>query len=174
MGCRSNCTREPPATSSSVNDQRVPLAAVAAVALLLLAGIALGIGVGSEESTVLVVTDQTGTEQLVVPVESGDEVAIEYTHSVERTLVTDVYVVSDGVLVSSRMLFSSFGAGLPAQADVTRRGDRYVYEPPEQRFETLSVATGPIAGHELVVAGERYDLFSIAEGGTVLLSIETR
>lgn len=143
-----------------------------AVALLVAAGLAIAIGAATTDTTALVVTDEAGTERLEVPVEQGDEVAIEYTHSVEQTLVTDIYVVSDGALVSDRMLFSSFGAGLPAQADVTREGDRYVYQPPAQRYETLTVSTGPIAGHELIVGGERYDLAGIADSGTVQLRIE--
>ena len=99
---------------------------------------------------------------------------VEYTHSVERSLVSDVYVVSDGALVSDRMLFSSYGAGLPSNAPVTREGDRYLYRPPERRYDPLVVSTGTIAGHELIVDGERYDLVGIADGGTVSIDVETR
>ncbi len=122
----------------------------------------------------LVVSLDDGADLLAVPVDEGAEVAIEYTHSVERTLVTDVYVVADGALVADRMLFSSFGAGLPSEAEVTREGDRYVYEPPKQRYDELVVSTGPIAGHELVVDGDRYDLADRADGGTVTVRIESR
>ena len=128
----------------------------------------------AEDRPHLVVSLDDGTDLLAVPVEEGDEVSIEYTHSVERTLVTDVYVADDGALVADRMLFSSFGAGLPSEAAVTREGDRYVYEPPKQRYDELVVSTGPVAGHELVVAGDRYDLADRADGGTVTLRIESR
>ena len=127
--------------------------------------------VGSERTTTLVV-DSEGNAQLEISTEPGAEVALEYTHSVEQTPVTDIYLVTEQGLVSDRMLFSSFGAGLPAQADVTREGDRYVYEPPVQRYDPLIVTTGPIAGHELVVDGERFDLTEIADGGTVQIRVE--
>lgn len=125
------------------------------------------------DTTTLVVSDADGTELATFSVEDGDEVAIEYTHSVERTLVTDVYRVSDGALVDDRMLFSSFGAGLPSTADVEVVGDRYVYHPPEQRYERLSVSTGPVADHDLVVDGDRHDLAALADNGTVRLRIES-
>ena len=125
-------------------------------------------------ATVLVITDDAGNELATFSVDEGDEVALEYTHSVERTLVTDVYRVSDGALVSDRMLFSSFGAGLPSEADVERLGDRYVYYPPDMRYEQLSVSTGPIADHDLVVDGDRHDLAAMADNGTVQLRIDTQ
>lgn len=141
--------------------------------MAVLVGTAVGTSVGEETgASTLVVADDRGTELLAVPVSEGTEVTIEYTHSVEKTLVTDVYVVDDGELLMDRMLFSSYGAGLPARAPVDRDGDRFVYHPPDQRHGTLSVSTGPIAGHELVVGGTRYDLHELADGRTVSLGIE--
>lgn len=127
----------------------------------------------TQTGATLVITDESGTDSLEISVEPETEIELEYTHSVEQTPVTDIYVVSDGALVSDRMLFSSFGAGLPAQAEVTREDDRYVYHPPEQRYDPLTVTTGPVAGHELVVDGERYDLVKFSDGGTVRIKIET-
>ena len=129
---------------------------------------------GAVTTPTLVITDEDGSERLTVPVDDGSEVTVEYTHSVERTPVSDVYIVSDGALVSDRMYFSSYGAGLPSQAAVTRDGDRYVYEPPEKQFDPLVVSTGNIAGHELIVDEERYDLVEAAESGTVSIRVENR
>lgn len=140
---------------------------------LLIAGLAWGSLAGGFSPTeqTLDVTHENGTELLSVPVEEGTEVVLEYEHSVERTLVLDVYVVSDGVLVSDRMEFSSFGAGLPSHAEVTRDGERYVYIPPEREFETLRVTTGHVADHDLLVDGVRYDLAGLAKGGTVEIRV---
>lgn len=148
------------------------LLAAGTVLVFVLASVAAASGVAT--TPVLVVTDGESTELLTTPVEQDTEVALEYMHSVERTPVTDVYVVSDGALVSDRMLFSSFGAGLPSQADVTRQGNRYRYRPPEQQFDPLIVTTGHVADHDLVVDGRRYDLAGIADGGTVRIRIENR
>ena len=125
------------------------------------------------ESTV-VVTDGDGEELVVSPVADRTEIVLEYTHSVEKTLVRDVYVAADGRLVSVRMEFSSFGAGLPSQADVTQRDGRYVYEPPQVEYETLRVKTGVIADHDLIVGDTRYDIAALAEGGAVEITVQQR
>lgn len=154
----------------------LPAVALLAVALLAALGVGAPVadaGVDSSVATVVAVDDE-GVELLAVPVREGTEVTIEYTHSVERTLVTDVYVVDGDDLVMDRMLFSSYGAGLPSTAPVERAGDRYVYRPDDRRYGTLTVSTGPVAGHELVVDGARYDLVERSGGGTVHLSVEDR
>jgi len=120
----------------------------------------------------LVVTASSDSELLSTPVDEGSTVTIEYTHSVERTLVRDIYTVEDGAFVMTRMEFSSFGAGLPAQAAVTVENGRYVYEPPATRHETLRITTGSIADHDLIVDGQRYDLATMADGTTVELRIQ--
>ena len=144
-----------------------------AVGLLGLCCLAALWGLAGVEQT-LVVTTSDDTEILSTPVEEGSTVVIEYTHSVEKTLVRDMYTVDDGALVMTRMEFSSFGAGLPAQADVTVENGRYVYDPPATRYEPLRITTGSIADHDLVVDGQRYDLAAMAEGTTVELRIQER
>lgn len=140
--------------------------------LLIVGGLCLAVvGSVAVADDQLVVTDSSGTEQLTIPIEEGSTVTIEYTHSVEQTLVRDSYAVDDGAFVMERMEFSSFGAGLPAQADVRVEDGRYVYEPPAQRHTTLRVTTGQIADHDLIVDGQRYDLATIADGETVELRI---
>ncbi|MDQ2051088.1 DUF1850 domain-containing protein [Natronolimnohabitans sp. A-GB9] len=116
--------------------------------------------------SLLVVADaETDDHLLEIPVDQGEEVTIAYTHSVERTPVEDVYVVDGSELRADRSVFQSFGAGLPA--DVERTDEGYVVEGSESHTE-LFVAPGEIAGHELVVAGERYDLVDASDGRVVL------
>lgn len=141
-------------------------------AVLVLVGIAAA--GGGATTPVLVVTDDDGSELLAVPVTEGSQVGVEYTHSVEKTLVTDVYVVDDGALAGDRMAFSSYGAGLPSEAAVNRTDGRYVTDLDGQRHETLRVSTGPVARQELIVDGDRHDLYGLAEGGSVRLRIEYR
>ncbi|MFW6153276.1 MAG: DUF1850 domain-containing protein [Halobacteriota archaeon] len=130
-------------------------------------------GAVTEEVVVVEATD--GTELLSVPVDDDDTVVLAYTHSVEKTPVRDIYTVRDGELVMTRMEFSSFGAGLPADADVDRTDDgRFSYEPTSPREGDLLVATGTIAGHELIVEGERYDLVELADAGSVRITVTTR
>ena len=156
---------------------RVGLVVGAAFATVLIAAILISFTFVSPTATTqtLVVADADGSELVTAPVSAETEIVLEYTHSVERTLVRDVYVATEnGTLVMTRMEFSSFGAGLPAQADVTREGGRYVYEPPSTEYETLRVQTGYVADHDLIVGGERYDVASLSDGGPVELTIEDR
>lgn len=144
---------------------------VAVLAVLATAAFVAAPAVGSQT---LVVTDENGTELLATPVDADTEVVIEYTHSVEKTTVRDVYEPSDGGLVATRMEFSSFGAGLPSGANVTERDGRYVYRPPATTFETLRLKTGPIADHDLLVGGDRYDVSAMSGDGAVELTVERR
>ncbi|MDG5817883.1 DUF1850 domain-containing protein [Natronococcus sp. A-GB7] len=114
----------------------------------------------------LVVADAATEERLLeLPVDDGERVTLEYTHSVERTPVEDVYAVDGDELRAVKSVFHSFGAGLPT--DVTRTDEGYVVDG-TSRHDELYVVPGSIAGHELVVGDDRYDLVGIADGGVVL------
>lgn len=150
-------------------------ALVVAVTVAVLAAVAgvLPAESGSQQQHVLVVTDDEGETVRSIPVELNGTVVLEYTHSVEKTTVRDVYVVREDGLAMTRMEFRSYGAGLPAQADIEITEDgTFVYDLPADDPGLLRVATGEIAGHELLVGGDRYDLVDLADGGTVTLTIE--
>lgn len=152
----------------------VGLAVAGVVAAGLLAvGAATVADVGPQRT--LVVEADDGTELLSVPVEENSTVVLAYTHSVEKTPVRDVYAVRDGQLVMTRTEFRSFGAGLPSHADVERTDDGgYLYRPPAEPRDELHVATGRVAGHELVVDDTKYDLVELADAGSVRVSVTTR
>ncbi len=156
---------------------RAPTAVVgAAVLLLATASVVFVLGGGVDYAAgepTLVVTDGDGTELIATPI-ADDEIVLEYTHSVEQTLVRDVYVHEEGRLVMTRMEFSSFGAGLPSGADVVVRDGRYVYDPPHAEYETLRVMTGSTADHDLLIGGDRYDIATMSDGGAVELRIVNR
>jgi len=140
---------------------------VVLLGVVVVAGVSVALATGSE----LVVEDSEGEKLLSVPVEEGNVVSLEYTHSVEKTPVEDVYVVEDGRLVFNRTEFVSFGAGLPTEG-IEVMDDGYVHRPDTERTGDVVVATGEVAGHELVVDGRRYDLTGMADGGTVHIRIE--
>ena len=142
---------------------RVALAAVV-VSLLAVGGVAAA---SLPAGQALVVEDaDSGEELLRVPVEENTTVALEYTHSVEKTRVLDVYAVRDGELVMTRMEFQSYGWGLPARVNVTQQNGSFVFDP-EGSFEELYVKPGRIAGHELHVGGETYDLVALSDAESV-------
>ncbi|WP_049917857.1 DUF1850 domain-containing protein [Haloferax denitrificans] len=122
----------------------------------------------------LVVEDaETGERLQTIPVEENTTVALEYTHSVEKTRVLDAYAVQDGELVMTRMEFKSYGAGLPARANVTTENGSFVFDP-EGSYEDLYVKPGRIAGHKLHVGEQTYDLVALSDARSVRLYVTHR
>ncbi|MDL5360701.1 DUF1850 domain-containing protein [Halalkalicoccus sp. NIPERK01] len=137
--------------------------AVVVVAVLFFASSA-AVSTLSDDTQRLVVTDEDGTVLIDEPVEDGDEVRLEYTHSVEKTPVSDIYTVNGTALESTRMEFESYGAGLPSNADVERTGDGRFVTYTEGTHERIVVSPGAIAGHTLTVNDTTYDLVALADG----------
>ncbi|SFC16125.1 hypothetical protein SAMN05444422_10570 [Halobiforma haloterrestris] len=137
-------------------------------ATALLAGVVVGVGTALTADATLVVEHADGGDRVLeVPVDEGTEVTISYMHSVEKTPVEDIYVVEDGALRMDRMVFVSHGAGLPSDADIEETDDGFVVYP-DGTYERLNVVPGEIAGHELIVGDERYDLVERTDGPVVL------
>ncbi|WP_121744036.1 DUF1850 domain-containing protein [Natronorubrum halophilum] len=139
------------------------------IVVLLVAFVATGalVASGANDRTLVVTDADTGDRLLEVPVDEGDEVTLSYTHSVEKTPVQDIYAVDGAELRADRMVFHSHGAGLPSDEPIERTDDGFVVEG-DGSYEELVVSPSPIAGHELVVDGERYDLVAQSEGSVVL------
>lgn len=133
---------------------------------------ATGESTAETENRTLVVADAETDEPLLeVPTREGDEFTLAYTHSVEKTDVEDVYEIDDSALRMDRMVFSSYGAGLPSEAEVNRTEEGFVVTV-DQSFERIYVSPGSIAGHTLHVDDECYALDDLSDGATVVLFVE--
>ena len=124
------------------------------------------------DRTLVVADADSGERLLAVPVETGAEVTLAYTHSVEKTPVRDVYVIDGDSLRMVRTEFDSYGAGLPSGADVERTDDGLV-APVDRSYDRLRVSPGSIAGHELRVGEDRHDLVALADGEVVVFVTDT-
>ncbi len=161
------------------NTARLSLVLCAILLLTIPVGAGSGVqdtnrGPSERSERVLVVADaDTGEPILVSPVEDGTEVTLAYTHSVEKTPVHDVYAVDGSELEMTEMRFQSYGAGLPARANVTTENGWFVFDPPG-RYERIYVAPGDVANHELRVGDERYDLVELSGGESVELFVVKR
>jgi hypothetical protein len=113
----------------------------------------------------------TGDRLLAVPAENGTVVALEYTHSVEKTRVLDAYEVRGDRLVMVRMEFESYGAGLPSRADVNRTENGSFAFDPDGSFRELHVKPGRVAGHELRVGDRTVDLVARSNASSVRLHV---
>jgi len=83
-------------------------AVILALAVLAFVVVAVTAPIGA----VLVVENaETGERYVAEPVNDGSTVALEYTHSVEKSRVYDEYRVDGRTLVNTRMEFESYGWG---------------------------------------------------------------
>lgn len=142
--------------------------------MLLVVSLGAAASVSTNERVLVVETDD-GKVLLTEPVTDDTTVRLEYTHSVEKTPVADVYTVDGTTLRMTRMEFDSYGAGLPANAPVERAADGqgYVYEL-NRTYDRIAVSPGERAGHRLVIDGERYDLVERSEGDPVSIHVIER
>lgn len=97
----------------------------------------------------------------------GGEFAISYMHSVNRSVITDCYRRKGMALVLTESRFSSFGAGVEADAALTEDGLGLVLEA-DRELEEIGLYVGRIAGHTLHINGGEYRLADFAEPGTLL------
>lgn len=119
----------------------------------------------------LIVADaRTGERYLTHPVANGTVVALEYTHSVEKSRVYEEYTVRGDRLAETRMEFESYGWGLPSGANVTEVNGTFVYDPPGS-LARLTVAPGEIAGHELSIGNDTYDLVALTDERSVTIHL---
>lgn len=150
-----------------------------AVVAVVVASLALVVTAGNAATAwpadrALVVEDaETGERLLEAPVENGTTVVLNYTHSVEKTRVLDVYEVRGDRLVMTRMEFESYGWGLPAGANVTKEDGVYVFDP-DWAGDELYVTPGRVAGHELSVGDRTYDLVARSDARTVRIHLVRR
>lgn len=157
------------------DDVRRRAASLVFVSVLVLAlALAGGAAAMAPERALVVEDADTGERLLVEPVENETTVTLAYNHSVEGSPVRDVYAVRGDQLVMTRMEFASYGWGFPAQANVTRENGSFVSHPDDVRLTELYVSPGYVAGHELYVGDETYDLVERSNGDAVRIHIEHR
>lgn len=154
------------------HQRRLRAVVAVSVALLLAVGGAAATSLPAGQALVVETAD-SGEELLRVPVEENTTVALEYTHSVEKTRVLDAYAVRGGELVMTRMEFQSYGWGLPARVNVSQENGSFVFDP-DGSFEELYVKPGRIAGHELHVGDRTYDLVALSDANSVRMYISDR
>ncbi|WP_233710632.1 DUF1850 domain-containing protein [Natronococcus pandeyae] len=145
---------------------------ISVVLAVAVAGATAAGSAATADRTVVVADAESGTHLLEVPADDGDEVTLSYTHSVEKTPIEDIYVVDGTALRMDRMVFHSHGAGLPTDSQIEQTDEGFVLEL-DDTYEELGVVPGSIAGHELVVDGERYDLVALSDG-PVTISVADR
>lgn len=108
-------------------------------------------------------TDRVLWRRIVAP---GAHVELRYTHSVERTPVTEEFRAERTGLRLVGMRFVSQGAGLPTEG-YTREGDQFVLRT-DRRIGTVPLRVSRIVAHRLRVGTDEADLIELAGDGAAI------
>ena len=96
-------------------------------------------------------------------VDPHKEIYIDYTHSVARTNIRDVFVLKESErFLLIRTEYSSFGAGLPTEnfGTFTHRDGLYINEGIDLELQEIPIRIGTIANHKLTVQDGSIIVFS--------------
>ncbi len=115
------------------------------------------------EKTFLLRDADTGKVFLKMPVEEGEIFSITFVHSVNKSPVTDEFLVLEEGFQSHRTLFTSFGAGMESG---TEEGQVLTYEEDgtmvlsgfDNHFESFQLIVGTVSDHILKIGGEEISL----------------
>ena len=115
------------------------------------------------EKTFLLKDADTGKVFLKMPVKEGEIFSITFVHSVNKSPVTDEFLVEDEGFSSYRTLFTSFGAGMESGAE---EGQVLTYEEDgtmvlsgfDNHFESFQLIVGTVSDHMLKIGGEEISL----------------
>ena len=104
------------------------------------------------------------------PVNEGETFSISYQHSVNQSLVTELFEINEGRIILSALEFGTFGAGMPTEIE---SGQTLVHLPgggiriegfdrPMDRFVYL---VGYTTQHTLHIGNKSIPLNTLAEAG---------
>lgn len=105
----------------------------------------------------------TGKMYAAYPVNEGDEFAVTFVHSVNRSPVTDVYEIRGGAIYVTRTIYYSFGAGVQSQLEPDQTlqygaDGSMIVGGFARRLGNLSYIVGTVSDHTLSIGGESVSL----------------
>ena len=148
-----------------------PLRGALIVLMLLVVGFATVLA--APTPTLVIAETDSGAVLYSSSVTEGSTLELNYTHSVERSPVSERYLVTDGQLRQTKIIFESYGWGLPTDATVERVGGQF-HAPMDRSYDELMITPGPIADQHLSVGGRQISLYELAGRSSVRVSVEYR
>lgn len=106
---------------------------------------------------------ETGKVYRCFPVREGSEFSVSFIHSVNKSPVTDVFVIRDGKIYADRTVYSAFGAGV----QTTLEGDQKLSYDDDGNmivsdfntvFPEVKYIVGTVYDHVLEINGETLSL----------------
>ena len=98
-----------------------------------------------------------------------------YTHSIEKTDVSQIYEINNGKIILKEERYKSLGAGLAANTPYNFKKDKdgFVIYNIDEIIEPLIYRTGRVANHRLYIDGKEYLFTDFSQPGEgVLFNIE--
>ena len=105
---------------------------------------------------------QSGDTRAVYPIDDGEEFAIEYIHSSEKTPIREVYTVDGTSIIQVREGYKYYAAGLEFTRE-TRQVDGWTVADVDQEVGTFSVRTAATTEQRLLIADENRSLQTYTE-----------
>lgn len=106
-------------------------------------------------------------------VEEGDEFSVEFIHSVNKSPVKEVYVIRDGKIFADRLIYATFGAGMPTEPE---EGQTLGYDDNGNMIlsginaerEVVYCVVGTVHDHVLTIGGESISLTELCGKNAVV------
>ncbi len=89
------------------------------------------------------------------------EFVISYTHSVNKGLVRDYYIIKDKNIILSKTRFASYGAGIPEPEETQKfiiTDDYIEIDDINKKIDNLYLFVGTVANHTIEIDGEEIEL----------------
>ena len=140
---------------------------------MLIAGAAVAVIFAWPLFSVLEISDlNTGRAVLCVPMRTGEEFVLSFTHSVNRRPVYDTLRAEGDHLVIVKSRFDAFGAGMPDgstdEGTLTVAPDGWLVWTVNRSVPEITVRVGRVAEHTLHLKGRDIRLADLAQPGTPL------
>jgi len=111
-----------------------------------------------------------------LPVENGDYFQIKYTHSIHLSDVYEEYMIRDGRLFPSRLIYEDTAVGMPANAEAgetfTMEDGKYILSDLQGSTDKLYLTIGAVrADHQILFKDSAYSLQdNIGPGETIAIA----
>lgn len=119
---------------------------------------------------VLVAKDFKNQEYLNLwKMKDDEDFTIKYTHSVEKSPVTEKYKIGKDKIILLETTFKSYGAGLPATTEYKFEfiEDGFRIYDIDKTYKNVIYRTGAeIANHEIIIKDKIYEFLDFSEGRT--------
>ena len=144
--------------------KKAAAAAIVTAALFVSAGLFLLTIHLTHRDTLVVRNAETGEVYARYDCPDGTRFEVDFTHSVNKSPVIDVFEAADGIIRVVEARYYTFGAGMPTEADqptwkfsyaddgaIVVTGITYTYD-------SLNYIVGTVHDHYLTIHGERINL----------------